>query len=71
MSDLPDTPGMVGISDDIENWNITSDNDTKYATKKRIQAIIDSHPDVSDHLAKYYETDYNMIKMAIGNIPHR
>ena len=71
MADLPDIPGMVGISDNIENWNITEDDDTKYATKKRIQAIIDSHPKVSEHIAKYYETDYDMIKMAIGNIPHR
>ena len=71
MSDLPDIPGMVGISDDIENWNITEDDDTKYATKKRIQAIIDSHPDVSEHLAEYYKTDYDLINQAIGDIPHR
>ena len=71
MSDLQDIPDMVGIADNIENWNITEDDNTKYATKKRIQAIINSHPDVSDHLAKYYETDYNMIKMALGSIPHR
>jgi len=71
MADLPDIPGMVGISDDIENWNITSDNDTKYATKKRIQAIIDTNPDVSEHLAEYYQTDYDFINQAIGHIPHR
>ena len=71
MADLPDLPGMVGIDADIQNWNITEDDDTKYATKKRIQAIIDSHPEVSEHLAEYYQTDYDMINQAIGNIPHR
>lgn len=71
MSDLPKIPDMVGIADNIENWNITEDDDTKYATKKRIQAIIDSHPDVSEHLAEYYETDYDLINQAIGHIPNR
>ena len=71
MSDLPDIPGMVGIRDDIENWNITEDDSTKYATKKRIQAIIDTNPKVSEHLAEYYQTDYDMINQAIGDIPHR
>lgn len=71
MADLPDIPGMVGIDDDIQNWNITEDDDTKYATKKRIQAIIDSNPDVSDHLSEYYRTDYDLINQAIGKIPSR
>ena len=71
MSDLPDIPGRVGIADNIENWNITEDDDTKYATKKRIQAIISSHPDVSDHLDQYYKTDYEMIAQALGTIPSR
>ncbi len=71
MSDLPDLPARVGITDNIENWNITEDDDTKYATKKRIQAIISSHPEVSEHLATYYKTDYEMIKQAVGNIPNR
>ena len=71
MADLPDIPGMVGINDDIQNWNITEDDDTKYATKKRIQAIIDSNPKVSEHLAEYYQTDHDMINQAIGHIPHR
>ena len=71
MADLPDIPGMVGITDDIENWNITEDDDTKYATKKRIQAIIDSHPEVSKHLMEYYLTDYHFITQALGHIPHR
>ena len=47
MAELTKLPELVGIADDIQNWNITEDDDTKYATKKRIQAIIDSHPDVS------------------------
>ena len=70
MNDLPDLPGILGINDTIQNWNITEDDDTKYATKKRIQAIIDSHPDVSDHLGKYYQSDYDMIEKAIGKIPN-
>ena len=71
MSELTEIPGMVGISDEIENWNITEDDETKYATKKRIQAIIDTNPKVSEHLAEYYQTDYDMINQAIGHIPHR
>jgi hypothetical protein len=71
MDQLTEIPGMVGISDDIQNWNITEDDDTKYATKKRIQAIIDSHPDVSEHLQTYYQTDYDFITQALGNIPRR
>ena len=71
MADLPDIPGMVGISDNIEHWNITEDDDTKYATKKRIQAIISSNPKVSENLAEYYQTDYDMINQAIGHIPLR
>lgn len=71
MADLSNIPGMVGITDDIQNWNITEDDDTKYATKKRIQAIIDSHPDVSEHLQTYYQSDYDFITKATGNIPHR
>ena len=71
MSELSNIPGMVGISDDIQNWNITEDDDTKYATKKRIQAIIDSHSDVSEHLQTYYQTDYDFITKAMGNIPNR
>ena len=71
MSELTDIPGMVGITDHIENWNITEDDSTKYATKKRIQAIINSHPDVSEYLQTYYQTDYDLINQAIGNIPSR
>lgn len=71
MSDLPDIPGKVGISDDIQNWNITEDDDTKYATKKRIQAIIDSHPEVSKHLSEYYKADTDLITQALGTIPSR
>lgn len=71
MDNITDIPGMVGISDDIENWNITEDDDTKYATKKRIQAIISSNPKVSEHLAEYYQSDYDFINQAIGHIPHR
>ncbi len=71
MDNLTDIPSMVGISDDIQNWNITEDDDTKYATKKRIQAIIDTNPDVSKHLAEYYRADTDMIIKAIGRIPHR
>jgi len=71
MSELTEIPAMVGIADDIENWNITEDDSTKYATKKRIQALIDSRPKVSEHLAEYYKTDYDLINQAIGHIPHR
>ncbi len=71
MDNLTEIPAMVGISDDIQNWNITEDDDTKYATKKRIQAIIDTNPDVSKHLAEYYQADNDMIIKAIGRIPHR
>ena len=71
MADLSDIPGRVGISDNIQNWNITEDDDAKYATKKRIQAIIDSHPEVSDHLTEYYQTDTDLITQALGQIPSR
>ena len=71
MSDLDRLPELLGIDAEIQNWNITEDDDTKYATKKRIQAMIDSHPDVSEHLQTYYQSDYDFIKQAIGNIPHR
>lgn len=71
MNDLPDLPGMIGIDADIQNWNITEDDEAKYATKKRIQAIIDSHPDVSKHLKEYYQTDTDLITQALGHIPHR
>ena len=71
MDDLPDLPDMINIDADIQNWNITEDDDTKYATKKRIQAIIDTNPDVSKHLQTYYQSDYDMITQAIGKIPHR
>ena len=71
MSDLKDIPGKVGITDDIQNWNITEDDDTKYATKKRIQAIIDTNPDVSKHLMEYYQTDTDLITQAMGQIPSR
>ncbi len=71
MNELSDIPEMVGISDNIENWNITEDDDTKYATKKRIQAIIDTHSDVKKHLTEYYQTDYELIEQALGNIPNR
>ena len=71
MDDLPDIPNILGIDGNIENWNITEDDDTKYATKKRIQAIIDTNPDVSEHLSEYYRTDFDFINQAIGHIPHR
>mgnify|MGYP000010911170 len=71
MDALPTLSGMVDISADIENWNITKDNDTKYATKKRIQTIIKTNPKVSNHVSEYYETDYDMINLAIKHIPHR
>ena len=71
MNQLSDIPGRVEITDDIETWNITSDNDTKYATKKRIQAIITTNPDVTEHLSKYYHTDSEMIQKALGYIPQK
>jgi hypothetical protein len=71
MSDLTDLPGTVGIADNIQNWNITEDDDAKYATKKRIQAIIDTHPEVKKHLTEYYKTDTQLIHRALGKIPNR
>ena len=71
MDDLTDLPGMVGITADIERHNITKDNDTKYATKKRIQAMCETHPEVKNRINQYYESDLAMITQAIGKIPHR
>ena len=66
MSELHRLPDLLGIDGNIENWNITEDDDTKYATKKRIQAIIDTNPDVSKHLQTYYESDYEFINTGTG-----
>ena len=71
MDQLSDIPDRVGISDDIGNWNITSDNDTKYATKKRIEAIITTNPDVQKHMSEYYHTDTDMITRALGYVPQK
>ena len=69
MDQLSDIPHSVGISDDIENWNITSDNEAKHTFKRRIQTIITTNPDVKKHITEYYHTDSEMIQSALGYMP--
>lgn len=71
MDQLSDIPGMVDITDDIQNWNITSDNEAKQAIKRRLQTIITTNPDVNKHVSEYYHTDSEMINRALGYIPQK
>ena len=71
MDQLTELPARVGITDDIQNWNITSDNGAKQAIKRRVQTIITTNPDVSKHVSKYYHTDTEMIQRTLGYIPQK
>ncbi len=71
MAELTKLPDLVGIADNIENWNTTSDSEAKQAMKRRIEAIITTNPDVKKHITEYYQSDSEMIDLALGEIPRR
>lgn len=71
MADLTDIPSKVELTDDIETWNITSDNEAKHTFKRRIETIITTNPDVKKHITEYYHTDSEMILSALGYIPQK
>ena len=71
MADITKLPDLVGIADNIENWNTTSDSEAKQAMKRRIETIITTNPDVKKHITEYYHTDSDMITRALGYVPQK
>lgn len=68
---LAEIPDMVGITDDIERWNVSDDNEALKVTKARVKAIIQSNPEAQEHIAEYYKSDYELIEQYLGKIPDR
>jgi len=68
---LGEIPDMVGITDDIERWNVSDNNEALKVTKARIHAIIQSNPEAQEHIAEYYRSDYELIEQFLGKIPVR
>ena len=69
LKNIEKLPDMVGISDDIQSWNVSDDNPDQKATKQRIRAICETNPDVMNALKKYYATDMEIMENHLGYIP--
>jgi hypothetical protein len=69
LKNIEKLPNMVGISDDIQSWNVSDDNPDQKATKQRIRAICETNPDVMSVLQEYYATDLEIMEENLGYVP--
>lgn len=69
LKNIKKLPGMVGIADDIESWNVSDDNPDQKATKQRIRVVCETNPDVMSVLQEYYATDLEIIEKYLGYVP--